>query len=465
MTTTLLTPTQRLHAGINRPLEVRFRTLWASLVCSSLPVLAEGWPHWRGPLASGELPGANPPVRWSESENVRWKVAIPGSGTSTPIVWGGRVYLLTAIEGSAKEAAGSAQPASGEAAPSGPGRGGGGFRSEKPTASNRFVVMCLEQGTGKVVWERTVAEAVPHEGHHRDHGFASASPVTDGKVLIASFGSRGVHALDMDGRLKWSKDLGRMQTKNAFGEGSSPALHRDTVVVLWDHEGDDFLVALDKGSGREKWRTPREDSTTWSTPLIVEHAGKAVAVVPATGSTRCYDLETGKELWKAPGLTANVIPSAVTADGVVFVTSGFRGNALRAIKLGGSGDLAGTDSMVWSHEKNTPYVPSPLLAGGSLYFLSGNNGMLSCLDLKTGQPHYAAERLPGVQNVYASPVAGGDRVYVLGRDGVCLVLRQGPKLEVLATNKIEDNTDASIALSERDLFIRGKRNLYCIAER
>jgi outer membrane protein assembly factor BamB len=420
---------------------------------------AHHWPQWRGPLATGESPDAESPLKWSEAEHVRWKVPVPGSGTSTPIVSHGKVFLLTAIRTEPK----GDQPPAPPPAPAAPERGGFG-RSEPPSVPYRFVVLCLDQANGKTLWEKAVTEGVPHEGHHRDHGFASASPVTDGRTLVASFGSRGVHALDLAGNLKWSKDLGRMRTRNGFGEGSSPALHGDIVVVLWDHEGDDFIVALDRETGRELWRVPREEATTWTTPLVVEHAGKALVVVPATARTRCYELATGEQSWEAPGLTANVIPSAVAQGGVVYVTSGFRGSVLRAIKLGGGGDLAGTDSLLWSQDRNTPYVPSPLLAGGALYFLSGNNGLLSCVDVATGKAHYSAERLPGIQNVYASPVAGGGRVYVLSREGVCLVLKQGPKLEVLATNKLDEPTDASIALAGRDLFIRGRDHLYCIAE-
>ena len=427
------------------------------------PALADRWPHWRGPLATGASPTADPPVRWSESENIRWKVALPGAGSATPVVWHDRIFVLTAMgsgKGDPVPGAASTEPPAGEQGR----RGGGGFGIEKPTETHRFVVLCLDRKTGRTVWQKTVSEVVPHEGHHRDHGFASASPVTDGQVLVASFGSRGIYGLDLEGNVKWSKDLGDMQTRNSFGEGSTPALHGESVVVLWDHEGEDFIAALDKNNGQERWRVKRDEPTTWTTPLVVEQAGKPVVIVPATGKTRCYDLATGREVWTAPGLTSNVIPSAVVDQGVVFVMSGHRGSALRAIKLGGSGDLGGSDHLLWSHDRNTPYVPSPVLVGGLLYFLSGNTGLLTCLDTKTGRPHYAAERLEAVRNVYASPVAAKDRVYILSREGVCVVLRQGPKLEVLATNRIDDATDASIALADRDLLIRGKGQLYCIAE-
>jgi outer membrane protein assembly factor BamB len=305
---------------------------------------------------------------------------------------------------------------------------------------------------------------VPHEGHHQDHGFASASPVTDGEHVLAYFGSRGLYCYDLEGNLKWEKDFGDMQTRNGFGEGSSPALHGNTVVAYWDHEGDDFIIALDKRNGNELWRKPRNEATGWSTPLIVEHAGQRQVVINATGKVRGYDFATGNPIWEIGGQAANTIPSPVSADGIVYVTSGHRGSALQAIKLGFTGDLADTAALLWSHGKSTPYVPSPLLVDGLLYFIASNQPLLSCFDAKTGKPHFEAERLAGIFGIYASPVSAKDRVYVLGREGTCLVLKKGPTLEILATNKLNDKTDASIALVGNELFIRGHENLYCIGQ-
>jgi len=323
--------------------------------------------------------------------------------------------------------------------------------------------MCLDRKTGKTLWQKTACETVPHEGHHQDHGFASASPVTDGKHLLAYFGSRGLYCYDLDGNLKWSKNFGQMHTRNGFGEGSSPALSGNTVVINWDDETDnDFIVALNKETGEELWRKPRNEATGWSTPIIVEHDGKAQVVVNATGKVRSYDLKTGAEIWNCGGQTANAIPSPVADKNILIAMSGFRGAALRAIKLSATGDVDGTDAIVWKHDKSTPYVPSPLLVDDLLYFISGNNGILSCLNAQNGTANFEAERLEGIFGIYASPVAAAGYVYVLGRDGVCLVLKQGPKLEIVSRNKINDKTDSSIALVGKDLFIRGHENLYCI---
>lgn len=428
---------------------------------------ASHWPAWRGPLANGFAPQADPPVEWSETKNVKWKVPVPGRGTASPVIWGDRIFLLTAVgsENAADlkpaappAAAGTNAPGAPRARPGGPGGGG------KPTGKLQFTVLCLDRKSGKTLWQKVAIETVPHEGHHQDHGFASASPVTDGEVVLAYFGSRGLHCYDLDGNLKWSKQFGQMKTRSSFGEGASPALYGNTVIVNWDDETDaDFIVALDKRDGKELWRTPRNAATGWATPHPIDSGGKVQVVINAT-TVRSYDLATGAELWSCGGMTENAIPSVVHDADTVYAISGFRGASLQAIKLGRTGDLTGSDAIRWSHKKSTPYVPSPLLAGGRLYFLSGNTGKLSCFDTAAGKALFEAQQLEGIFGVYASPVAAQDRVYVLGREGKCAVLKNSDTLEVLATNKLDDRTDASIALVGKELFIRGHENLYCIAE-
>ena len=434
--------------------------------CASPADWQQNWPQWRGPLARGVAPNATPAREWSETNNIRWKAALPGSGTATPAIWGDRVFILTAIQSPKPAEAKSADALSATATSSQPtgGRPQGASTPEAPADAYQFVVLCLDRKTGKTIWQKTACETVPHEGHHQDHGFASASPITDGKHLLAYFGSRGLYCYDLDGNLKWSKDFGRMHTRNGFGEGSSPALFGDTVVINWDDETDnDFIVALNKNTGEELWRKPRNETTGWSTPLIVEHDGKAQVIVNATTKVRSYDLKTGTEIWNCGGQTANAIPSPVTDKGMLIAMSGFRGAAIRAIKLGSTGELDDTQAVLWKHNKSTPYVPSPLLVDDLLYFVSGNNGMLSCFNATNGTPNFEAERLEGIFGIYASPVAAAGHIYVLGRDGTCLVLKQGPKLEIVSRNKLNDKTDSSIALAGKDLFIRGHESLYCIA--
>ena len=445
-----------------------------SFTVSPLPGAAasadQNWPQWRGPLATGAAPAANPPTTWSETQNVKWKVKIPGSGLATPIIWENQIFIETAIATGNKPQTtekSDPTPAPAEPAQDNPPprpRRGGGMGSQKPSEVYQFVLLCLDRQTGKTLWQKVAREEVPHEGHQQDNGFASYSPVTDGQSVFAYFGSRGLHCYDLKGNLKWKKEFGQMQTKMGFGEGSSPALFGNTIVINWDHEGDDFIVALDKESGKELWRQPRDEETTWATPLIVQHEGKAQVVTAATRKIRSYDLATGKQIWEGPGLTPNVIPSPVAADGIVYLTSGFRGNALFVIRLGRTGDLTGSDAILWSHHKSTPYVPSPLLDAGKLYFFSNNNGVLSCFDAKSGRPLIDAERVEGLQGVYASPVSASGRVYLVGRNGTTVVIKNSDKLEILATNHLDEKIDASPALAGKDLFLRGHDFLYCIAE-
>jgi outer membrane protein assembly factor BamB len=251
----------------------------------------------------------------------------------------------------------------------------------------------------------------------------------------------------------------------SFGEGSSPALFNNTIVVNWDHEGDDFIVALDAETGDERWRQPREEDTTWSTPLIVQHNGETQVVTTATKRIRSYDLATGKQLWEGPGLTPNTIPSPVAGEGTVYATAGFRGNALYAIRLGRTGDITDTDAILWKHDKNTPYVPSPLLYADRLYMFSSNNAILTSFDITTGKIVFGPERIEGLRSVYASPVGAAGRIYLVGRDGVTAVIKQADKVELLATNKLDERIDASPALAGRELFLRGQTHLYCIAEK
>jgi len=413
------------------------------------------WGQWRGPEANGVAPHADPPLSWSESENVAWKVPIPGRGLSTPIVWGDRIFVQTAV------------PAGGGEVPSLP---EGAERSFPPTVTTDgaqdFVVMALAREDGRVLWQQTAVTSKPHEGFHTDASWASASPVTDGEHVWVHFGSRGTYCYTVDGELVWSKDLGDMRTRHAFGEGSSPTLWGDHLIVNWDHEGDSFLVVLDKRTGEERWRAERPgEVTSWSTPLVVDEGGEPQIVIASTGKSRGYDLATGKVLWEADGMTVNTIPSPVYADGLVYLTSGFRGSLLQAVRLAeAKGEITDSKAIVWSHDRDTPYVPSPLLYGDGLYFLKVNTGILTRLDPKTGETDYL-ERLDDVTGVYSSPVGAAGRVYVVGRNGVTQVLRNSETYEVLATNTLDDRFDASPAVVGGEIYLRGHQHLYALKKK
>lgn len=405
------------------------------------------WHQWRGPLANGVAPEGKPPLEWSEDRNIRWKVDIPGQGHSTPIVWGDRIFLQTAIPTEDR-----------------PVEGGGPLPVSTYEKPAKFVVLALDRRTGKTAWQRTVREEVPHEGSHRDGSLAPASPITDGRHLYAFFGSRGVYCLTLDGDPVWEKDLGDMQTRRGFGEGSSPALHDGTLIINWDHEGDSFIVALDAKTGEEKWRRSRDEVTSWSTPLILDDGGRTLAVVSAAERVRAYDIKTGDVVWQCGGLGLNCIPNPVAGFGHVIVMSGYQNPAALAIRYAGAkGDLTDTDAITWRADKGTSYVPSPLLYDDTLYFLQKNNGILSCVDPRTGKPYYDQTRLEDITGVYSSPVGADGRVYITGRNGTTVVLDRGPEFKVLATNKLDDEFSASPAIVGKELFLRGHQRLYCVA--
>ncbi len=421
-----------------------------ALVHAADPAAEKYWPQWRGPYASGVSKTATPPIEWSETKNVRWKVEIPGRGSASPIVWGDKVFVLSAVP-AGLDAAGAHRPR-------------GGIR---PAVTHRFVVLAIDRRTGKTIWERTAREAAPHEGSHADNGtYASSSAMTDGRHVYAFFDSEGLYAYDMEGKLLWQKDLGDKKMRNEFGEGCTPVLYGDRIVIVWDHQGPSFVVALDKLTGKELWRADRQEIDSWATPLVVEHDGRAQVVTIGMNKLRSYDLETGKVVWEGPGLTMNPIPSPVSGDGMVFATSGFRGSSLKAIRLADAkGDISTTNAIAWSLDHDTPYVPSPLLYDGVIYILKSNSGLLSAYDAKTGTPLYQLHRLDGVPNVFASPVGAAGRVYVPGREGTTIVLRHGPSFEVLAKNALDDGFDASPALMDDEIYLRGYRFLYAIGGR
>jgi outer membrane protein assembly factor BamB len=437
-----------------------------SLVFSSATFAAglSSWPTWRGTTSDGVARDAKPPLTWGEQQNIKWKAKIPGFGFSTPIVWQDRIYLLSAIETTEDTAPAQAAPTPPPAGgPEGRKRGGFGG-GPKPTKFHEFVVVAVNRATGAILWQKTARREVPHEGKHQTNSFASGSPVTDGERLYASFGSRGLYCYDMDGKLLWEKDLGDMTTRGGFGEGASPAIAGENLIVPWDHEAGSFIVALDRKTGAERWRKSRDERSSWSTPLVVEVGGKLQAIVAATKRTRSYDPVTGDIIWEAGGLTPNVIPSPVTGHGLVYLTSGFQGNAVQAIKLTARGDVTDTPNIVWSARKSTPYVPSPLLSGDRLYFSKSNDAYLSCVNALTGEVHYQDQALEGLRGIYASPVVANGHVYIAGREGLVMVLKDSAKFEVVATNKLNDRIDASPVVLDRELFLRGHEFLYCISE-
>lgn len=429
-----------------------------TVICAVTTFSAEepsNWPNFRGPAFTGVSPDAAPPVKWSETENIKWKVKLNGDASdSSPIVWQDKIFFQSAVQVE------SSSPVPAEPAPAE--QPGGRQRGKKPTSEYNFNVVCLDRQTGKTLWEKTVTQTLPHEGHHGDHGFASYSPITDGKLIWADFGSRGVYCLDLEGNIKWSRDLGKKTVRAGFGEGGSPALAGDNLIIVWDHEGESFLYALNKLTGEIAWKTPRDEKTSWTAPLVLEVGGKSQIVVTGTKRSRGYDAQTGQSIWECGGQTENVIPTPVANKEMVYCISGFRGAKLQAIKLGRTGDLTGTDAIAWEVNEATPYVPSPILYSDRFYCCSNNNPIISCYNATTGAPHFVKQELGEIKGIYASPVGAAGNVYFVGRNGVTYVFKNAETLEVVSINKLEDGSDCTPALVGNQLFYKGKQYFYCI---
>jgi outer membrane protein assembly factor BamB len=424
------------------------------LLCTTVAVAADDdWFRWRGPNNDGMARG-DVPVEWSDSKNVAWKVTIPGRGHSSPVVWADKLFVTTAVP-----LGEVVQPPSGQGRTRGAG-GGAGLGREYS-----FRLICLDRNTGKVLWEKEATRTAPHEGYHSQYGsFASNTPVTDGKHVVAFFGSRGVYVYDLDGKLVWNKKFAPMEMRLSFGEGVAPVLDGNALYLKFDQEKGSHLVVLDKTNGKELWRADRDEVSSWSPPLVLTHGGSKVVVVSASNKVRTYDPANGKVIWETAGLGTNVIPAPVTSDGIVYVMSGHREPNLLAVRLGREGDLTSTDAIVWKNDRGNAYTPSPVLHDGKLYVLT-DTGMLSCFDAKTGQPYYRQQRLPKPYNFKSSPVGVNGKLYLASEEGDVIVVRMGEKYEVLATNTMPDQTFiATPAVAGGSLYLRGQNTLYCIRQ-
>lgn len=398
-------------------------------------VVADQWGHWRGPTGNGTAAAAVPPIEFGAAKNLRWKVELPGRGSSSPVVWDQSVFVTAAV------------PVAGV-----PGE-------------LDFRLLCFDRATGAEKWSRSAVRAIPHEGTHETNGFASHSPCTDGLQVYASFGSRGLFCYTMAGELVWSRDFGDMTMRHGFGEGSSSTLAGELIIVPWDHEGPSRLYALDKKTGRTVWEVSRDEPSGWCTPLITEDSsGRGQVIMNGENAARGYDLETGQELWRCGGQTVRPCASAVAANGVAYVASGYRGAFIGAFDLTGRGDLSGGRHVLWTHEENTPDIASPLLSNGRLYYYKEKTGLLTCVDAQTGKPHYMTARIQGLGRTYASPVAANGHIYLTDRSGTIVVIEDAPALKIIATNDMGEGVDATPAAVGADLFIRGERHLFCVSQ-
>lgn len=406
------------------------------------------WPQWRGPLGNGVAPDSDAPIRFSARDGAKWKVEIPGRGQSSPIVWDDLVFVTTAVRSEQRTSPGE-RP-----------------RRRRPRLSeHEFRLIALRTVDGGVAWSRTAIATTPHEGYHRTlSSYANGSPVTDGSMVYAFFGSRGLYAYDFDGDLQWSRDFGvEMRTFGQFGEASSPALYDDTLVVQFDHEDQSFIEAVDAATGETRWRQLRDEDTSWSSPYVVEQGGRPAVIANGGNFVTAYELASGEILWQAPGMTPHPIPTPVAGGGLLFAASGSTERKVLAIDL--SPGRAG--AVVWKLNKAAPYNPSPLLWDQELYLvrdggLNAGTSRLSLIDAATGAPRYLQERLPASYTIKASPVGARDRVYLVTEEGDVLVVRRGPELEVIAVNEMDEAFVASPAIAQDQLFLRGRDHLFSI---
>jgi outer membrane protein assembly factor BamB len=416
---------------------------------------AGNWPQWRGPDGSGISNEKNLPAEWTPTRNIKWKTSIAGRGHSSPIVWGNKIFLTTAIEGEVVAGAKAVKHMN---------EGREFLHPDSVGADHKhtFKVIALDRNSGKVLWEAVAWEGTPYDNRHRKSSYAASTPATDGKLVYAFFGTEGLYAYDFNGKLAWKAQLGNLGTVG-MGTGTSPILYADFVIVQCDEENGEasFIVALEKKTGKEVWRTPRKVQVSWSTPLLVRNAKRPELITSGTEFVISYDPATGKELWRHKGVESNAIPSPVANNDMVFLVAGFPAKIAMAIKLGGNGDLTGTPNVPWTYAKGTAYVPSPILYGDFLY-LTTDRGILTCIDAKTGEVKYEGGRIPIPATFTASPVAFEGKILMTSEDGDTFIVKAGPKHEILGTNSIGEAVYASPAVADGRIFIRGEKNLYCI---
>ena len=441
---------------------MRRLVVFAAIVLAGVSLSAQNWPAFRGTNAAGVADGRPTAVKWNApaNENVAWKTPVPGVAVSSPIVWGNRVFVSTAVSSDPKQGI----------------RTGlyGDVEPLNDASTHAWRLLAIDKNTGKVLWDKLAHEGVPKTKRHPKSSQASPTPVTDGRHVIVSFGSEGLYAYDMDGRPLWTQDLGVLNAGWFFdpdyewGVGSSPIIYKNLVIVQCDIQRHSFVAAFDVDTGKQVWRTERDEIPSWSTPTIFESSGKAELVTQATKFIRGYDPMTGKELWKLSGNSEITIPTPIVGPGVVVITNGYRGvQPIFAVKPGASGDITlkdaqtKSDFIAWSMNRGGPYIPTPLVYGDQLYVLQ-IGGVLASYRVSTGERVYQ-ERLGGTGGAFsASPVAADGKIYCVSEDGDVFVVKAGPTYELLAKNAIGEVVMATPAVSDGMLIFRGLHNVYAI---
>jgi outer membrane protein assembly factor BamB len=435
------------------------KSVLSFLLVTSLSIAyAENWPGWRGPGSLAVSSEKGIPVTWDMTKNVKWKADIPGLGHSSPIVWGNRVFITTAVSSDPNED-----------------HWEGGFpqSNRKPDAAEiSWKILCFDRDTGRLLWDRTAIQAKPANARHTKNSYASQTPVTDGASVYAFFGDQGMYCYNFKGELLWSKRLGTFTMRNNWGMGSSPVLYQNLVIQTCDQEsGGSFVIALNKKDGSTVWKTDRDEASSWSTPYLYEQGPRPELIVNATKAIRSYDPATGKLLWECRGpATSITTPTPTSADGLIYVSSGFIIEQIRpltAFRPGATGDITlkegetNSNWIVWRQPTAAPYIPSPIAYQGYIFVLL-DQGFLACYDAKTGKEIYGKTRIGTGANFSASPVGVEGRLYLASEDGDVYVVNAGPKYELLAKNSLGESVMASPAISGGKMFVRALKHLYCI---
>lgn len=439
---------------------------YATILLTLLAFAADSnWPQFRGPEANG-IGSGSPPINWDgeSGKNILWKTEIPGLGHSSPIIWGDRIFITSAVSDAAKDAALKVGLY-------------GDITSVPDEGPQKFNVYCVDRKSGKILWERTAASGIPKIKRHPKSTHASPTPATDGKHLIVSFGSEGLFAFDLNGKPLWQKDFGVLDSGfymvpgAQWGFASSPVIHDGVVIIQADVQKNSFLGAFDVETGKELWRTARTDVPTFGTPAVVPYTAGGVkaqqVVVNGWHHIGGYDFKTGKELWMLKGGGDIPVPTPVFADGMIVITNAHgAGRPIFAIKTDASGDITESKAgMAWSVPNQGNYMETPLLDGGLAYFCF-DNGVVTVFQLATGEKIYQ-QRLGGaaaggLTGFTSSPVASKDRLYITNEDGHSYVLAKGTTFQVLAENEIGETVMASPAISGDVLYMRGRKHLYAI---
>lgn len=440
-----------------------FRTLIAAVAAFALysagPLGSgadDNWPQWRGPHGRGVAAGSYPD-EWSPEKNIAWKIPVEGVGHSSPVIWGRYLFLTTSIKG--EHVPGHKAPdhldfnhQPGYLHPD----------SEAVDYKHTLKVLALDSGTGKLLWERTAYDGLMYDNRHRSNTYASSTVATDGKLVYAFFEAAGVYAYDVDGAPVWKASIGNI-AKAGMGPGTSPIIWEDLLILQADQEmgAGSAIVALDRFTGKQVWRTDRTTRRSWATPLVVDAGGRQELIASGAEMVAAYDPRTGKELWHGPGVQSHPIPSAVAGHGLVFLTAGSSAKRAFAIRPGGTGDITNTDRIVWRYQKGTAYVASPVLHGDYLYLMS-DGGIITCLDAKTGALVYEGGRPPVPGSYRSSLVAFGDKILQTSEDGDTFVIKTGPQHEVLKQNSVGEPVWASLAFANNTIYIRGRNHLFAI---